>query len=166
MGPELWRRPWGGPPRRGWGGVLPRGAQYLFCSLTPVVEHRHFVSLNKSWKTLNLQNSIHVRLKKILFIYLIFFCRNLNKRQWYSNAVSAHEECARSPPPPTACSRAPPTAERRSLGTQRHTMNIRQLISHVGLCFSSKFKLTAVRQVKENEKELQDGSDSRQKPAL
>lgn len=61
----------------------------LFCSLTPVVEHRHFVSLNKSWKMLNLQNSIHVHLKKFLFT----FCRNLNKRLWYSNAVSACAEC-------------------------------------------------------------------------
>lgn len=49
---------------------------------------------------------------------------------------------------------------------QFHTMIIRQLSSYVGLCFSSKFKLTADWQVKENEKELLDRSNPRQKPAL
>lgn len=68
--------------------------------------------------------------------------------------------------PSTACSRVPRAAEHSLLGARGHTMNIRQLISSVGLCFSSKFKLTADWQVKENEKELQDRSNSRQKPAL
>lgn len=68
--------------------------------------------------------------------------------------------------PSTASQPSPSTAERGSLAMLFHTMNARQLISYVGWCFSSKLKLTADWQVKENEKELQDRSDSRQKPAL
>lgn len=54
---------------RRWGASSPEVAVSLFCSLTPVVEHRHFVSLNKSCKMLNLQNSMCVRLKKFLFLF-------------------------------------------------------------------------------------------------
>ena len=76
--PSSWKSSEPGGPRAGrgrgngrrWGGGLPQRCPVsLFCSLTPVVEHRHFASLKKSWKTLNLQNSTHVRLKKFLFIF-------------------------------------------------------------------------------------------------